>query len=159
MLSRFLISSGAGVKKKSAHRAAVSRWDFDGGFTGFSFKSRWCWFLSYPKLLLFCFLKGGGRMSKFIDHLLCGFAAKTTIRISPPCGTSGSPTSWGRSLLRVYVGIFRPVTRWIYRENDHPNFSSMRNFGSPTRRKRSLIRGYAPHPHLRTLKVKFFNLS
>ena len=128
MLSRFLISSGAGVKKKSAHRAAVSRWDFDGGFTGFSFKSRWCWFLSYPKLLLFCFLKGGGRMSKFIDHLLCGFAAKTAHRISVPRGAFWSPTRPRRSLIIVYVGIFIPFTRRIYRENALPNFTPVWNF-------------------------------
>ena len=51
----------------------------------------------------------GGKEAKlmyileFLDHLLGGFTAKTTIRISFPCGTSGSPTRRERCQINVYV--------------------------------------------------------
>ena len=46
--------------KKNALRAAASRFVLDGGFVGFSCKSRGRWFLSYHELFLNLFLKVGG---------------------------------------------------------------------------------------------------
>ena len=78
---------------------------------------------------------------EFLDHLLGGFTATTTLRIPDPWETSDRLLG-GKKAELLHILDFRPFTRRLYRENDHPNFSPVRNFVSPTRRKRSQIIAY-----------------